>query len=321
MRIVILDSFTTDQGNPSLWDDFRNLGEVHIHSRTLPEDVAKRCADADIIITNKIVLSERLLGLIGPKLRYIGLMGTGTNAVDLAAAERHGIVVSNIPDYSTDSVAQLVFALVLHFTHDVAGHNADVKAGKWAECLDFFFMRQTLTELRRKILVIVGKGAIGSAVGRIAEAFGMEVFFARVPGSLHVADRVPLEEALPKADFVSLHCPLNEETRNLVDRKFLSAMKPSAILINTGRGGLIHESDLIEALDQSRIGGVGLDVLSKEPPPKDHPLLNPNALWAHKVVITPHLGWATVEARTRAAERAVENLRAFLKGEPINRVA
>jgi glycerate dehydrogenase len=318
MRIVVLDSFTTDQGNQDLWKNLKDLGEVEIHSRTLPEEVAERCEGAEILITNKVVIREPLMG---PKLRYIGLLATGTNAVDLVAAKKRQIVVSNIPDYSTDSVAQLVFALLLHFTEDVAGYNADVKAGKWASSLDFFFLRQTLTELRDKTLVIVGSGAIGSAVTRIAQAFGMEVVAARVPGSPHVTDRVPLEEALPRADFVSLHCPLNEQTRNLVNRKFLFSMKPSAILINTGRGGLVQETDLVEALDQNRIGGVGLDVLSKEPPPQDMPLLNPKAPWARKVVVTPHIGWATVEGRRRAAERTTENLRAFLKGEPINRVA
>jgi glycerate dehydrogenase len=318
MNIAILDSFTTDQGNTDVWNELRQFGNLKVHPRTSPEETAARCAEADIVFTNKVTLNDGNLGL---KTRYIGVLATGTNVVDLEAAKKRGIAVTNIPGYSTESVAQLVFAVLLQFTHDVAGHNADVKAGKWAACPDFFFMRQNLTELHRKTLVVIGSGAIGGAVSRIAKAFGMHVIAAQVPGSSRTLDRMPLEEALRHADAVTLHCPLTEQTRNLVDRKFLALLKPSTILINTGRGPLLHEEDLMAALDQGLLGGVGLDVLSKEPPLKDHPLLNPDAKWAHKVVVTPHLGWATVEARQRLVEMAVANLKAFLNNESLNRVA
>ena len=315
-RIVVLDGFTTDQGNPEIWNELRKLGDLTVYDRTRPEETAERCAGAEIVLTNKVILNEPLMA---PGLRYIGLLATGTNAVDLDAARRRGIPVTNVPGYSTDSVAQLVFALLLHFTHDVAGHDADVKSGAWAASPDFCFIRQPLIELNGKTLVVVGSGAIGSAVARIARAFGMSVVSARVPGSSNT-NRTPLEEALPVADVITLHCPLTEKTRDLVDRRVLSLLKPTAILINTGRGPLIRESDLIEALDQGRLGGVGLDVLSREPPIENHPLLNPKALWSRKVIVTPHLGWATVEARRRLAEMATANLRAFLAGESVNRV-
>lgn len=316
-RIAVLDGFTTDQGNPATWDELRELGEVTVYDRTSPEENTARCAQADIVFTNKVPMNAKFMG---PQLRYIGILATGTNIVDLEDAKNHKIAVTNIPGYSTESVAQLVMAMLLHFTHDVAGHSADSKAGVWAAGPDFCFVRQPLIELHGKTLVVIGSGAIGSAVARMARAFGMEVLAAQVPGSSN-SNRIPLEEALAKADAVTLHCPLTDKTKNLVDKKFLLAMKPSAILLNTGRGPLMNEADLIDALDQGKIGGVGLDVLSKEPPPFDHPLLNPNAIWAKKVVVTPHLGWATVEARQRLVTLATANLRAFLKGESLNRVA
>lgn len=317
MRIVILDSFTTDQGDSSVWNELRSLGELHVHPRTSVEQTTARCAGAEIVFTNKVPLKDENMG---PELRYIGVLATGTNVVDLEAAKRRGIAVTNIPGYSTDSVAQLVFALLLQFTHDVAGHNADVKAGKWAACPDFSFMNQSLIELSGKTLVLIGSGAIGSAVERIAKAFGMRILNAQVPGSSS-PNRIPLEDALPQADVVTLHCPLTDKTRNLVDRGFLTTLKPSAILINTGRGPLIHESDLVESLNRGHLGGVGLDVLSQEPPPANHPLLNPNTPWARKVIVTPHIGWATLEARQRLVTMALTNLQCFLKGESLNRVA
>ena len=317
MRIVVLDGFTTDQGDPEVWNEIRTLGELHVYLRTPLEQMAAHSADAEIVFTNKVPLNDQN---IGPKVRYIGILATGTNVVDLEAAKRRGIAVTNIPGYSTDSVAQIVFALLLQLTHDVAGHNTDVKAGKWAAIPDFCFIRQPLMELSGKNLVLIGSGAIGSAVGRIAKAFGMNVINAQVPGSSS-PNRIPLEEALPKAAVVSLHCPLTDKTGNLVDRKFLACLKPSAILINTGRGPLIHEPDLIEALNQGHLGGVGLDVLSQEPPPANHPLLDSKTPWAHKVVVTPHIGWASLEARQRLVKMALKNLQGFLKGESLNRVA
>jgi glycerate dehydrogenase len=215
-----------------------------------------------------------------------------------------------------------VFGLILHFTHDVAGHNAAVKAGVWAIASDFCFFRQPLVELCGKTLVVVGAGAIGGAVARIAEGFGMTVVRAAVPGAPPRAGetRTPLAEALPRADFVSLHCPLTEATRGLVGAAFLRALPPGAILINTGRGALVDEAALIDALASGHLGGAGLDVLSVEPPPPTHRLTDPRAPWAGRVVVTPHIGWGTVEARHRLATEVAHNLGAFLAGEPRNRI-
>lgn len=317
MRIVVLDSFTLDHGESGIWEPLRRLGDAEIHARTAPEETIARCRGAEILFTNKVVLGPEAMA---PGLRYIGLLATGTNAVDLEAAKARGIVVANVPGYSTDSVAQLVFAMLLHFTTDAAGHGADVIAGKWAASPDFTFARQPLIELAGRTLAVVGSGAIGSAVARIAGAFGMRALAARVPGS-RSEGRMPLAEALAQADAVTLHCPLTEETRNLVDATFLAALKPGAILINTGRGPLIDESAVLAALASGRLGGLGLDVLSREPPLPGHPLLDPRAPWARKVLVTPHIGWATVEARRRLLRSVIANLEAFLAGSPTNRVS
>jgi len=321
MRIVVLDSFTTDQGQPdAFWAPLRALGEVVLHPRTASADVVERCQGAAAVLTNKVVLGAAELAAL-PELRYVGVLATGTNVVDLAAAKAAGVVVTNVPGYATESVAQLVFALILHFTHDVAGYAAAVQGGAWAAAPDYCFFRQPLTELAEKTLVLVGSGAIGEAVARIAGAFGMRTVRAVVPGSPTRAGRVPLIEALALADVVSLHCPLTDATRGLVGPRFLQALRPDAILINTGRGGLIDEAALAHALEQGRLRGVGLDVLSAEPPPADHPLTLAGAPWGRRVVITPHIGWGTSEARHRLAGAVAANLGAFLAGQPRNRVA
>jgi glycerate dehydrogenase len=273
------------------------------------------------VISNKVPLGAEELAAL-PTLRYVGVSATGTNVVDLTAARTAGIAVSNVPGYATESVAELVFALILHFSHDVAGHNAAVKVGVWSASSDFCFFRQPLMELAGKTLVVVGSGAIGGAVARIAEAFGMRVVRAAVPGAPARAGqtRTPLPEALPLADFVSLHCPLTEATQGLVGAEFLDAMKPGAILINTGRGGLVDEAALAGALSSGHLGGAGLDVLSTEPPPPNHPLTDPRAPWTGRVVVTPHIGWGTVEARRRLVTEVARNLEAFLRGESRNRI-
>lgn len=319
-KLVILDAFAADQGEDGFWDALAPLGELTVHARTADGAVLPRAAGAHAAFTNKVPLGAKELAAL-PELRYVGVMATGTNMIDLPAAERAGVAVTNVPGYATESVAELVFALILQLTHDAAGHSAAVKAGAWAASPDFSFFCQPLVELAGKTLVLVGSGAIGSAVGRIAEAFGMRVLQAAVPGSPTRADRVPLLEALGHADVVSLHCPLTESTRGLVNAGFLGALKPGAILINTGRGGLVNEPDLVGALASARLGGAGLDVLSSEPPPADHPLLDPRAPWAGRLVVTPHIGWGTVEARRRLATEVAENYAAFLRGERRNRVA
>jgi glycerate dehydrogenase len=321
-HIVILDSFAVDQGEPeSTWQGLRSLGELTAYPQTVEEEIVSRCRDATVVLTNKVRIGAAHLGAL-PALRYAGVTATGTNVIDLEAARAAGVAVTNVPGYATESVAELVFALILHFSHDVAGHNASVKAGLWAASPDFCFFRRPLHEIAGKTLVVVGAGAIGGAVARIGEAFGMRIVRAAVPGAPPRADapRVPLFEALPLADVVSLHCPLTETTRGLVGREFLAALPPHAILINTGRGGLVDEEALRRALGTGHLGGVGLDVLRDEPPSPNHPLADPRAPWAARVVITPHIGWGTVEARRRLVAEVEHNLEAFLNGQARNRV-
>jgi glycerate dehydrogenase len=319
VRIVILDSFTADQGEDSAWEALGRLGEVAVHPRTPPAAVVERSRDAEVLITNKVIIGPETIAAL-PKLRYIGVTATGTNVVDLAAARARDIAVTNVPGYAAESVAQLTFALILHLGLDVAAHSQAVKAGRWAATEDFCFFLRRLPELSGKTLVLLGLGAIGSAVARIAAGFGMKVVAAVVPGSPTTAGRVPLTEAIPAADVISLHCPLTPATANLVDRKFLSLMKKSAYLVNTSRGGLIHEADLVGALSRGHLAGVGLDVLAREPPPADHPLTDPKAPYAGRVIVTPHLGWGTVEARARVRQQVADNLAAFVAGARLNRV-
>jgi glycerate dehydrogenase len=317
MRIVLLDAFTTDQGD-TRWPELRSLGELDVYPRTEPARVVERCAGAEAVLTNKVVLSAEVIAAL-PALRYIGLTSTGTNVVDLAAARARGIAVTNVPAYSTESVAQLVFAMILHFACRAGEHDAAVKAGRWAAGPDFCFFLAPLAELAGKTLVVLGLGAIGKAVSRIGAAFGMNVLAAAVPGSTST-DRVPLAEALPAADVVTLHCPLGPATRNLVGRDFLAAMKPEAILVNTSRGPLVDEEALLAALRAGRLGGVALDVLAREPPLPGHPLLDPRAPWAGRLLVTPHLGWGTAEARRRLMSEVAQNLIAFQAGQVRNRV-
>jgi glycerate dehydrogenase len=322
VRIVILDSFPADQGDPTYtWEGLRALGELQLHARTHEDQVLERCRGATAVLTNKVDIRGETLEML-PEIRYVGVMATGTNMVDLEAARAHGVAVTNVPGYATDAVAQLVFALILHLTHDVGAHDRAVKSGRWAASPDFSLFVQPLVELAGKTMAVVGTGSIGSSVARIAEAFGMHVLRAAVPGSPQRpgVSRVRLPEALAEADVVTLHCPLTPLTRGLVDATFLRAMKPKAILVNTGRGPLINEADLRAALEAGRLGGVGLDVLSAEPPPAGHPLLDPRAPWASRVVVTPHIGWGTQEARRRLEQAVTRNLAAFIAGESSNRV-
>jgi len=322
MRIVILDSFAADQGDPTYtWEGLRALGEVTVHPRTDEDQLVERARGATALLTNKVEIRRELFDML-PELRYVGVLATGTNIVDVEAARAHDVAVTNVPGYATDAVAQLVFALILQLTHDVAAHDRAVKAGRWAASPDFALFVQPLVELAGKTMAVVGTGSIGGAVARIAEAFGMHVLRAAVPGAptRPGVSRARLTEALAEADVVTLHCPLTPLTRGMVDATFLGAMKPKAILVNTGRGPLINETDLRAALAAGRLGGVGLDVLSQEPPPADHPLLNPRAPWASRVIVTPHIGWGTIEARRRLEQAVTRNLAAFLAGERVNRV-
>jgi len=318
-RIVLLDSYTADQGC-DLWPGLDELGTVSIHPRVQSEQLDELCAGADALITNKVVIGADLMQRLQPRLRYVGVSATGVNIVDVEAARALGIAVTNVPAYSTASVAQLTIGLLLQLSLDLAGHSNAAKAGRWAAGPDFSFTLRPLIEWQGKRLLLVGKGAIGSAVAAIAEAMGLKVEAAQVPGSATKQGRVALAEALPRADVVSLHCPLTPQTDKLVNSTFLSSMKPGAILLNTGRGGLVDEAALVEALEQGHLGGVGLDVLSQEPPQADMPLLSPQAPWADRVLVTPHIAWGSVEARRRLREEVSKNLAAFFAGEKRNRV-
>jgi glycerate dehydrogenase len=317
MFIVVLDSYTADHGQ-DCWSDLRSLGSASIYPRTSSVELQARAEVAEALLTNKVLLDARTIHAL-PRLRYIGITATGTNIVDLPACQERGIAVTNVPEYSTDSVAQLVFAMLLHFTQDVATHDARVRAGEWARSPDFTFCVRPLYELRDKVLTILGLGAIGRRVATVARAFGMRVITAAVPGST-LEGRTPLIDALPQSDFVTLHCPLTESTRHLANRDFLALMKPGSVLINTGRGALVDEEALIAALASGALGGAGLDVLSEEPPRGEHPLLDPRAPWAGRLLVTPHIGWATREARARLVRTAIDNLAAFQRGEQRHRI-
>lgn len=318
MQIVFLDSFAADQGAPA-WAEVAPLGTVTLYPRTRPDELAARCENAEALVTNKVVLGEALFAA-APKLRYIGVSATGTNIVDIEAARKRGIAVTNVPGYSTESVAQLVFAHILHFSTRVAAHDAAVKAGDWARSPDFCLFLAPLVELAGKTLVVIGMGAIGGAVARIAAGFGMTVIAAQVPGRPTDASRMPLAEALPKADVVTLHCPLSRATDKLVGADFLAKLRPGTILINTARGGLLDEAAVVAAVESGRLGGLGVDVLGQEPPPAGHLFTKLAAPFASRVVITPHIAWGTAEARARLQREVALNLAAYQSGQKRNRV-
>lgn len=328
-RIVVLDGHTltaTLPGHPAQagepdWQKIEALGDLTVFDRTAPAQILERAAGAPHVLINKVVLTADVLAEL-PDLRYVGLLSTGTNAIDLAAATQRGITVTNVPGYSTDSVAQHVFALLLELAHRTSEHDRAVQRGDWSRCPDFCFTTGPLVELAGKTLGIVGLGDIGRRVARIGAALGMRIAAAhqRSMGQvqLHGIDItwLPHDELFAAADVISLHCPLNEKTMKLVDAQRLATMKPGALLINTGRGGLIDEPALRAALESGHLGGAGLDVLSTEPPAADHPLLG-----APRCVITPHVAWASQAARGRLMGIVAENLRGFLAGTPQNVVS
>lgn len=325
-RIIVLDSHTLtptpSQPGEVNWSAMAELGELVNHERTPTDAVVERCAGAQAAITNKAVLDEAAIAAL-PDLKYIGVTATGTNVVDLAAATRHGITVTNVPGYGAPSVAQHVFALLLELTNHVAAHDRAVRPsgeqGGWPNHIDWSFTVAPMTELDGKTLAIVGMGSIGRRVARIGAAMGMKIVAAHQRSmnkvKLHGIDIewLPVDELIVAADVLTLHCPLTDETKHMVNTSRLSSMKSSALLINTGRGPLIDESALADALSKGQIAGAAVDVLSTEPPAVDNPLLG-----APNMIITPHNAWASREARQRLMDTAVENLRAFLDGEPVN---
>jgi glycerate dehydrogenase len=315
MKIVVLDGYTLNPGDLS-WEELKRLGEVEVYDRTPKEKVVERSKDADIILTNKTPLSKEAIGQL-PSLKYIGVLATGYNIVDIEAAKNNGIVVSNVPGYGTMSVVQLTFALLLELCHHVQRHSDAVMNGKWTRSADFSFWDFPLIELAGKTIGIIGFGDIGKKVADAATAFGMNVIaFSRTQTDQSHRSNfrwVTKEQLFKEADVVSLHCPLTPQTEGIINKDSLKAMKSSAFLLNTSRGPLIVEQDLADALNSGTIAGAGVDVLSTEPPLTTNPLLS-----AKNCIITPHIAWATKEARERLMKVTVDNIAAFQDKKPVN---
>lgn len=317
MKICILDGYSLNPGDLD-WSPVERLGDVTLFDRTPTDKIVERAADADIVLTNKVPFNADTLRQL-PRLRFICVLATGYNIIDTEAAARQGVVVANIPAYSTMSVAQMAFAHILNITNHVASYAREVADGKWTNCPDFCFWDSALTELAGKTMGIVGLGNTGMATARIAIAMGMKVVALTSKSADTLPEGItpaPLDDVLASADVVSLHCPLTPSTRHLINAASIAKMKPSAILINTGRGPLVDEQAVADALNGGRLAAFGADVLSQEPPRGDNPLLS-----ARNCFLTPHIAWATIEARTRLMSTATENVRQFIAGEPVaNRV-
>ncbi|CAM4030893.1 D-2-hydroxyacid dehydrogenase [Cohnella lubricantis] len=343
MRIVVLDGYVLNPGDLS-WDSLEELGDVVVHGRTPADQIVERSQGAEILLTNKTPLRAETLAKL-PDLKYIGVLATGYDVVDVEAAKRQGIIVTNVPAYGNESVAQFVFALLLELCSRVGLHSESVRQGDWSRSPEFSYWRTPLVELSGKTIGIVGLGRIGRRAAQLADAFGMKVIAAGRPGSAIASSvsgtvdsgnyaepsapagqsgiasdndapfirRVDLATLLRESDVVSLHCPLTADTEGMIGREALALMKPTAFLVNTARGKLIAEADLAAALNEGRIGGAALDVLSAEPPSSDNPLLT-----ARNCMITPHIAWASLEARTRLLGIAVDNVARFLSGSSVN---
>lgn len=315
INICVLDGYTLNPGDLS-WDVMASLGNLTVYDRTAPEKVVERALPAEVLLVNKVIIGEEQMKAL-PNLKFIGVLATGYNNIDLDAAKRHNIVVANVPAYSTESVAQMVFAHILNIYNNVSNAAVSVRNGDWANSVDFTYMPSQQIELCGKTLGIVGLGNTGMATARIALGFGMKVMAFTSKAALPAGiEKAGLDELFRQADIVSLNCPLTESTRELVNSDRLALMKKDAVIINTGRGPLVNEKDLADALNEGRIMAAGVDVLSVEPPKADNPLLS-----ARNCYITPHIAWATVEARTRLMDIAVKNVRQYLKGEKVeNRI-
>ena len=317
MKIVILDGYTANPGDLS-WKALEEMATLTVYERTKPEETVDRAKGAEVVLTNKVLLKRQEIEQL-PKLRYIGVLATGYNVVDLEAAREHGIIVTNVPAYSTLSVAQMVFSHLLTVTNHTEHYACQNREGKWTASPDFSYMDMPLTELAGKTFGIVGLGNIGQRVAMIAAAFDMSV----VAYTSKSADMLPsyiqkrtLDEVLAESDVLSLHCPLTPNTQHLINRQTLQKMKPSAILINTGRGPLINDQDVADALNENRLQAFCADVLTEEPPKADNPLLR-----CENAYITPHIAWASSEARVRLLDVAINNVRAFIEGKPQNVVS
>ena len=318
MKITVLDGYTTNPGDLS-WDEISRLGELTVYDRTPRELTAERSAGSEILLTNKTVLNNELLRSL-PRLRYVGVLATGYNVIDTDEARRLGITVTNIPAYSTGSVAQLTFALILELCFHVPRHSDSVMEGKWTGSVDFTFRNYPLTELAGKTIGIIGFGNIGRKVCEIAMAFGMKVLASSRSGKdtpeYPGFELTDTDDLLSRSDIVSIHCPLTPQTAGMINMNRLRLMKKSAFLINTSRGPIIVEKDLADALNEGSIAGAGLDVMAEEPPRAGNPLLT-----ARNCIITPHIAWATIESRKRLLDQAAGNIKAFLSGSPVNVVS
>ena len=315
MKIVVLDGYTLNPGDLN-WSGLYSLGDVTVYERTLPDEIIARSKGAECVLTNKTPLKREVMDQL-PDLRYIGVLATGYNIVDTAAAKQKGIVVTNVPIYGTTSVAQMVFSHILNLMHPVEIHNQAVRNGKWNKSSDFCFWVTPLNELAGKTLGIIGFGRIGQQVAAIASAFSMQVIVYDIfqPEDADENMWVSLEQLYRESDIISLHCPLTQDTEKMINRNALRLMKPTAYVINTSRGQLIHEEDFAEALNNGTIAGAGIDVLSTEPPSEDNPMLT-----ARNCHITPHISWATYEARSRLMATAVQNINDYISGTPKNTV-
>jgi glycerate dehydrogenase len=314
MKIVVLDGYSANPGDLS-WEAFKEFGELKVYDRTAPAEVLQRASDADIVLTNKVALDAQTLSEL-KNLKMIGVLATGFNIIDTEAAKRQGVVVCNIPAYSTDSVAQMVFAHILNITNQVGYYSLQNRQGRWSQNPDFTYWDEPLHELAGMTLGIVGLGHIGSKVATIGRCFGMDVFAFTSKNSADLPSgiqKTTMEGLLGVSDILTLHCPLNAKTHELINRESLKKMKHGAILINTGRGPLVNEQDVADALQTGQLGAYGADVLCSEPPAADNPLLKqPHAY------LTPHVAWATLEARKRLMAIALSNVKAFEEGHPQN---
>jgi glycerate dehydrogenase len=315
MKIVVLDGHTLNPGDLS-WNDLKKFGEVVVHERTSANQLIERATGAEILFTNKTPIGAEALSHL-PALKYIGVLATGYNVVDIEFAKSKGVVVSNVPGYGTASVVQMTFALLLELCLQVQRHSDAVKAGKWAKSADFCFWDYPLIELANKTIGIIGFGSIGQQVANVATAFGMNV----IGHSRHFTDQshrsnfrwADMPELLAESDVVTIHCPLSPQTKGLIDKKSLEKMKKTAFFLNTSRGPIVNDEELADALNNEVIAGAGIDVLSVEPPSKDNPLFT-----AKNCIITPHIAWATKEARARLLSIAVNNLNEFINGNPVH---
>jgi len=310
MKIIVLDGYTGNPGDIS-WAPIEAVGALTVYDRSSPDEIVTRAAGADVVLTNKAVVGREAIEAL-PDLKYLGVLATGYNCVDTAAARARGIPVCNVPEYGTPNVVQATFALLLELTNHVGHHAETVRAGRWSACPDFCYWDGDLVELSGLTLGIVGYGRIGRSVAAVGRAFGMKILAHRRSAGSD-PECVDLETLLRQSDVVSLHCPLTPDTKELIDARRIGLMKPTAFLVNTARGALVNEADLAAALNAGRLAGAALDVLTVEPPPASNPLLT-----AQNCLITPHVAWATPNARRRLIEITAGNLRAFAAGTPRN---